>query len=124
MLVQNLIREINRIIETKKIKRLLIDPLLPIQLMNNPSYAQLYTGHLINFLNQSALGVSTLIIHKPHALTEQIELDLSTGVIELSLKQDHGNIKRVMITRKIENTRCPDYELPFDIVKGEGIVQR
>ena len=123
MLTQNLIKEIGQIIDKHQLKRLVVDPLLPVSLLRHSSYVQQYISQFMQYLNQQSIGVSTLILHKPNVITNQIEIELSAAVIELKMQKESGSMQRFMILRKIENTPCPKNDMPFDIKKEGGIVQ-
>ena len=117
-LLQNFFFEIKRLIENNHITRVVIDPILPQSLFVEEDIYRYYMQQLIVFLEESALGVTTLILHTQFASSGVFRENLASNVLELFLQKQGENWVRSLFVRKMQQTPIEPKEFSF-VIKPE-----
>lgn len=119
----NFFQEVNRLIRTFNLNRVVIDPVIPLALTSSPEFYSRYVSELIRFFDNPALGVTSLLLHTERLKDPLFEKTQAPNLIQMFFTHKTEQYQRTLVIQKMKNTAVRPEEIYFDILHEQGLVE-
>ncbi len=119
----NFFQEVERLIRTFNLSRVVIDPVIPPALVALPEFYSRYVSELIRFFENTALRVTTLLLHAERLDYPVFERTQAPNLIQMFFTHHQEQYRRTLVIQKMQNTAYQPKEIRFDIVFEQGLVE-